>query len=226
MTKLIRAEVYKLTHSLYPWGIWLAYLAFSAVLVRDHTGEFTYLRSAIYPITFLQFLIVGLSAVCLGNEFNLRVIQGCVSSGHSRAGVFCAKTFIYSISTLMINELTLLFFGIQGWMVRGETIDASLMIGMVPSLLAMNMVPLFVAFLSKSSGKAMGFGFLAYALQVASLNTPGITEKAVYLPYGHMFIAFWDGAFSHYPVILAIDIVWILLFLTGSYLAFRRSDLK
>lgn len=226
MTKLIRAEVYKLTHSLYPWGIWLAYLAFSAVLVRDHTGEFTYLRSAIYPITFLQFLIVGLSAVCLGNEFNLRVIQGCISSGHSRAGVFCAKTFIYSISTLMINELTLLFFGIQGWMVRGETIDASLMIGMVPSLLAMNMVPLFVAFLSKNSGKAMGFGCLAYALQVASLNTPGITEKAVYLPYGHMFIAFRDGAFSHYPVILAVDIVWILVFLTGSYLAFRRSDLK
>ena len=226
MTKLIRAEVYKLTHSLYPWGIWLAYLAFSAVLVRDHTGEFTYLRSAIYPITFLQFLIVGLSAVCLGNEFNLRVIQGCVSSGHSRAGVFCAKTFIYSISTLMINELTLLFFGIQGWMVRGETIDASLMIGMVPSLLAMNMVPLFVAFLSKNSGKAMGFGCLAYAFQVASLNTPGITEKAVYLPYGHMFIAFRDGAFSHYPVILAVDIVWILVFLTGSYLAFRRSDLK
>ena len=226
MTKLIRAEVYKLTHSLYPWGIWLAYLAFSAVLVRDHTGEFTYLRSAIYPITFLQFLIVGLSAVCLGNEFNLRVIQGCVSSGHSRAGVFCAKTFIYSISTLMINELTLLFFGIQGWMVRGETIDASLMIGMVPSLLAMNMVPLFVAFLSKNSGKVMGFGCLAYALQVASLNTPGITEKAVYLPYGHMFIAFRDGAFSHYPVILAVDIVWILVFLTGSYLAFRRSDLK
>ena len=226
MTKLIRAEVYKLTHSLYPWGIWLAYLAFSAVLVRDHTGEFTYLRSAIYPITFLQFLIVGLSAVCLGNEFNLRVIQGCVSSGHSRAGVFCAKTFIYSISTLMINELTLLFLGIQGSTVRGETIDACLMIGMVPSLLAMNMVPLFVAFLSKNSGKAMGFGCLAYALQVASLNTPGITEKAVYLPYGHMFIAFRDGAFSHYPVILAVDIVWILVFLTGSYLAFRRSDLK
>ncbi|MBQ4271070.1 MAG: ABC transporter permease [Clostridiales bacterium] len=226
MTKLIRAEVYKLFRSLYLWGIWLAYLVFSATLAGDHIRDYTYLRSAIYPISFLLFLIVGLAAVCIGNEFNIRSIQAYVSSGHSRAGVFFAKTFIYSISALMINELTLLIISIVGWIVRGEAIDAGLMIRLAPSLLAMNLVPLFVAFLTKSSGKAMGFGCLAVALQTASVNTHGITEKAIYLPYGHTFTAFSEGELSHYPVIIAIDIVWILVFLTGSYLAFRRSDLK
>ena len=60
-----------------------------------------------------------------------------------------------------------------------------------------------------------------------SLNTAGISDKAVYLPYGHSLLGYSEELIPEDRTwLLLIDLVWIAVFVIGSYIAVRRSDLK
>ena len=79
MTKVIRAEIYKLFHSFYLWGIGLGYLLVTTILVHDHIDEMSYLRSGMYPIPFMLFFIIALAIVMIGNEFDQRQLQDLIA---------------------------------------------------------------------------------------------------------------------------------------------------
>ncbi|MBR4557012.1 MAG: hypothetical protein IKO15_05965, partial [Clostridiales bacterium] len=59
-----------------------------------------------------------------------------------------------------------------------------------------------------------------------SLNTAGISDKAVYLPYGHSLLGYSETLPADKTGLLLLDLVWIAVFVIGSYIAVRRSDLK
>jgi hypothetical protein len=59
-----------------------------------------------------------------------------------------------------------------------------------------------------------------------SINTAGISDKAVYLPYGHSFLGYSEELPADKTGLLLLDLAWIAVFVIGSYIAVRRSDLK
>lgn len=227
MTKVIRAEIYKLFHSFYLWGIGLGYLLVTTILVHDHIDEMSYLRSGMYPIPFMLFFIIALAIVMIGNEFDQRQLQGYIASGHKRIEVFAGKLTVYLSGSVGIMLVTLLIDGLAGLLIRGETIDFGTILFLIPSFIAIAVVPAFFAFVFKDIGKTLGSGLVSFVLMILSLNTAGISDKAVYLPYGHSLLGYSEELIPEDRTwLLLIDLVWIAVFVIGSYIVVRRSDLK
>ena len=226
MTKVIRAEVYKIFHSFHLWGIALGYLFLNSILVHDHTDEMSFMRSGMYPIPFLIFFMVALAIVMIGNEFDQRQIQGYIAAGHKRFEVFAGKLTVYLLGSVGIMLGTLLLDGLAGLLLRGETIDFGTVMFLIPSFIAIAVVPAFFAFLFKDIGKTLGSGLITFVLMIASVNTAGIREHAVYLPYGHSFLGYAEMLPADKTGLLLIDLAWIAVFVIGSYITVRRSDLK
>ncbi len=88
------------------------------------------------------------------------------------------------------------------------------------------MVPAFLAFVFKDIGRTLGGGLIFYLIMLISLNNSAVNDKAIYLPYGHSLLAYKDILPSDLSGLLMIDAIWMVVLLTGSFLAFRRSDLK
>jgi ABC-type transport system involved in multi-copper enzyme maturation permease subunit len=226
MTKVIRAEIYKLFHSFYLWGIGLGYLLVTTILVHDHIDEMSYLRSGMYPIPFMLFFIIALAIVMIGNEFDQRQLQGYIAAGHKRIEVFAGKLTVYLSGSVGIMLVTLLIDGLAGLLIRGETIDFGTILFLIPSFIAIAVVPAFFAFVFKDIGKTLGSGLISFVLMLLSLNTAGISDKAVYLPYGHSLLGYSETLPADKTGLLLLDLVWIAVFVIGSYIAVRRSDLK
>ncbi len=226
MTKVIRAEVYKIFHSFRYWGIALGYFGLASILVRDHIGVMTYLRSGMYPIPFLLLFVIALAVAMIGNEFDQRQIQGYIAAGNKRIEVFLAKLIVFVVFNAGMMTITLLIHGLMGLLIRGEAIDFGTVLFLIPSFIAISVVPAFFAFVFKDIGKTLGSGLIFFLMMVVSLNTPAISGKAAWLPYGHSLLA-WTGELpADRTLLLLVDLVWIAVFVTGSYIAVRRSDLK
>lgn len=227
MTKVIRAEIYKIFHSFHLWGIALGYLFLNSILVHDHTDEMSFMRSGMYPIPFLIFFMVALAIVMIGNEFDQRQIQGYIAAGHKRFEVFAGKLTVYLLGSVGIMLGTLLLDGLAGLLIRGEAIDFGTVLFLIPSFIAIAVVPAFFAFLFKDVGKTLGSGLVCFVLMIASVNTQGIKEHAIFLPYGHSLLGYAAELLPEDRTwLLLIDLVWIAVFVIGSYIAVRRSDLK
>ena len=52
MTKVIRAEVYKIFHSFHLWGIALGYLFLNSILVHDHTDEIRHVSDTVFNLFY------------------------------------------------------------------------------------------------------------------------------------------------------------------------------
>ena len=226
MTKVIRAEVYKIFHSFHLCGIALGYLFLNSILVHDHTDEMSFMRSGMYPIPFLIFFMVALAIVMIGNEFDQRQIQGYIAAGHKRFEVFAGKLTVYLLGSVGIMLGTLLLDGLAGLLIRGEAIDFGMVLFLIPSFIAIAVVPAFFAFLFKDIGKTLGSGLVCFVLMIASVNTAGISDKAVYLPYGHSLLGYSEALPADRTGLLLLDLAWIAVFVIGSYVAVCRSDLK
>lgn len=226
MTKVIKAEIYKLFHSFHLWGIALAYFALSSILVRDHIGQMSYLRSAMYPIPFLMLFIVALSIVMIGNEFDQRQIQSYIAAGHKRIEVFAGKLITYLSGSVGIMLISLLIHAATGKITRNESMDTSTILFLIPSFISIAVVPAFFAFLFKDIGKTLGCGLGSFVLMMVSLNTRGINDRAVLLPFGHPLLGYAEEIPADKTGLLIIDLIWIAVFVIGSYIAYRRSDLK
>lgn len=226
MTKVIKAEIYKLFHSFYLWGIGLAYLFVTTILVHDHMDEMSYLRSGMYPVPFMILFIIALAIVMIGNEFDQRQIQAYIAAGHKRIEVFAGKLIVYLSGSVGMMLVTLLLDGLAGLLIRGEAIDFGTVLFLIPSFIAIAVVPAFFAFVFKDIGKTLGSGLVCFALMLFSLNTAGISDKAVYLPYGHSLLGYSEALPADKTGLLLLDLAWIAVFVIGSYIAVCRSNLK
>ena len=226
MTKIIRAEIYKLFHSIYYWGIAGGYFLIVSLLVPDHSAKTSVLRSSMYPISFMIFMIFAFAIAMIGNVFDQRLIQTYIASGHKRSEVVSAKLIVFLGGSVGMMLGTLLIHGLVGMIFMGESIDFKTILILIPSFFAVCLVPACLAFVFKDIGKTLGSGLAYYVLMMFSLNTDGISDKAVYLPYGHSILAYFDLMPEDITGLLLIDAAWIAFFLTVSYIALSKSDLK
>lgn len=227
MTKLIRAEVYKLFHSLHLWLIGLAYLLLSSSLIPDYIRRgMSWFQSSIYVGWFFYFMLAALATTMIGVEFDHGVVRNLVSAGNSRLNVFLAKTLVFVASGTMVILLPLLVHSLLGCLISGEAIDLKTMLLLIPSFMATCMPFLFLGFLFRDTGRTLGVGLILFILKVISVNTPSIMKWAIYLPYGHRIQVYFGIFYDHLADGFIIDIIWIVVFLIASYAAFRRCDLK
>ena len=124
MPKLIKAESYKLFHSVYLWLIGLGFFLLNSSLIPDYLKRgFTWFDGSLYIGKFFFFMIAALAVIFLGSEFEQRVIQNYVTAGNSRADVFWAKTIVFLVSSTAILEGTLFIHALIGLIFKGEPID-------------------------------------------------------------------------------------------------------
>lgn len=227
MPKLIKAESYKLFHSVYLWLIGLGFFLLNSSLIPDYLKRgFTWLDGSLYIGKFFFFMIAALAVIFLGSEFEQRVIQHYVTAGNSRNSIFWAKSIVFLLSGTAILEGTLLIHGLMGLIINGEPIDYKVMTLLLPSFIAECTVPLFLGFLFKDVPKTLAGGLIFFAITIATINTPSTVEKAIYLPYAQRLQPLEGTFYGNLTVNLVIDIIWTAVFLAGAYAAFRHSDLK
>ena len=227
MTKLIRAEVYKLTHSLHLWLIGLAYLLLSSSLSPDYIrrGK-SWFESSVYVGLFFYFMLAALATTMIGVEFDHGVIRNLVSAGNSRLKVFLSKALVFVVSGTIVIILPLLIHSLLGYLISGEAMDIKTMLLLIPSFIGTCMPFLFLGLLFRDTGRTLGGGLIFFVLMHLAINTAGTAERAVFIPYAQRLQvlngAFYDNLFLN----IAIDIIWIGAFLIASYAVFRRCDLK
>lgn len=226
MSRIIKAELYKILHSPAPWGIAAGYFILVSILVPDHSGDVSFFRSSLYPIPFMIFMQIALALSMIGNEFDQRMLQGYVASGNKRFHIFLGKLLVYLLISTGMIVVTLLIHSLYGLITRGEAIPFGTILFLLPSFVGICMIPAFLAFVFKDIGRTLGSGLIFYLIMIVSLNNASISDKSVYLPFGHSLLAYKDILPSDLSGLLMIDAVWIIVLLTGSFLAFRRSDLK
>ena len=227
MAKLIKAEIYKLCHSFYLWCIGGVYFLLNSILLIDYIkrGE-TCFNGSMYFGFFLFFLIAALAVLFFGNEFDQRVVQNYVTAGNSRTDVFFAKTIVFLTSSVSIVTITLFIHSLAGYVFLGEAIDLKTTVCLIPSFIATCTVPMFLGFLFRDIGKTMAGTLIFFVLTIASVNTNGIMEWAIYLPDAQRLLAYKGIFFESITLNLIIDVVWTIVFTVASYAAFRKSDLK
>ena len=227
MVKLIEAEIYKIFHSLYFWCIAAAYFILNSLLLFDYIkrGVICF-NASLYFGFFFFFLIGALAVLFFGNEFDQRVIQNCVTSGNKRTDVFIAKSVVFLTGSVAIIVITLLIHSLVGKIFLGEPIDLKTIICLIPSFVATCTVPLFFGFLFKDIGKTLAGVLIFFVLMIASVNTQGIMEWAIYLPDAQRLLAYKGVFFESITMNIVIDVIWTVVFLAGSYAVFCKSDLK
>lgn len=226
MTKIIRAEFYKLFHGIAPWGIMLGYIFLCSILVRDHYDQMSFFRAAAYPIPFMLFLQIALAVYMIGHEFDQRFLQSYVASGNKRYQIFLGKLLVYLAVSVGMPLITVLIYGTVGQVTRGEAIPWASFLFLLPAFIGMSMVPAILAFIFKDIGKTLGSGLVFYLIMIICVNKAGVSDKVVYLPFGQPFLVYGDIVPSDITSLVLIDIAWIFVLVIGSYIAFRKSDLK
>lgn len=227
MTKLLKAEVYKIFHSIYFWLIWAIYLAINTILVPDFVNRgMTWIRSSLFYGTYLFFMVVALAVAAFGNDMEHRVLDNYVAAGHSRFSVFLSKTLVYLTCGTIMLTLTLLIHTLIGHLTNGDQFDYRTVIMLIPSFVATCTIPMFFAFIFQDIGKTLVLGLVSFVVMVTALNYDSVSEKIIYLPFAQRLVFFSGKADGHLALMLVIDVIWIAVFTAGSYLAFCRRDLK
>lgn len=227
MPKLIKAESYKLFHSVYLWLIGLGFFLLNSSLIPDYLKRgFTWLDGSLYIGKFFFFMIAALAVIFLGSEFEQRVIQHYVTAGNSRNSIFWAKSIVFLLSGTAILEGTLFIHAFIGLIFKGEPIDYKTMLLLIPAFIAECTVPLFFGFLFRDIAKTLAGGLIFFVITIATLNTADIVDKAMFLPYAQRLQPLEGTFYGNLTVNLVIDIIWTAVFLVGAYAAFRHSDLK
>ncbi len=228
MSKLLKAEFYKLFHSWYFWGIGLFNLFLSSVLLLDSVGETSNLFFAsLYNMPILYFLTIIFSALFVGNDFGRRTLQSYINAGHRRGKILFVKLAVHQIACMVILSLPLLIHSIIDIFVTKEALTSIGTVGIVVvSQFAMCLLPFFFAFLFRDIGKTLAVPMVLFFLIIFLMNGDRAQLISRILPLGQLrLIALQQSDISSVQF-LFFDFLWILVLCLGAYLRFRRSDLK
>ena len=206
MSNLLKAEFYKLFHSWYFWGIGLFNLLLSSVLLLDSVGETSNLFFAsIYNMPILYFLTIIFSALFVGNDFGRRTLQSYINAGHRRGKILFAKLVVHQIACMVILSFPLLLHSIIGTFVtKGALASIGIVVMVIASLFAMVLFFLMVFLMNGDQAQ-----LISQILPMGQLRLMALQQSNI---SGGQFM------FS--------DFLWVLALCLGTYLWFRRSDLK
>lgn len=232
MANLMKAELYKLSHSRYFWGTGIFHFLLSSLLLLDSKGKTAGLFFAsLYNIPLLYFLVIVFAALFVGNDLGGRTLHSHLWAGRKRAGVFFVKVIVYQAGCFAIFALPLFFHGLLGWLCMGETFAAidGMFVTVVMTALsvtAMCVLPLFLAFLFCDTGRTLTVSMVLFFLMIFLMNGEQAQLMMRILPMGHLRLislqqpGIADASFA------AVDFLWSFLLYLGAGVLFCRADLK
>jgi len=232
MNNLLKAEGYKLIHNKSFWGIlFFSFLLGSVLLFDSRKLTEGLLNASLYNTPLLYFLIIIFAVLFIGEDFGNRTIHLFMSGGHERGSVLFSKAFLYSAACEIILAGPLLLHGLIG-VVTGNTVGLSAveflvkMVLVFLAVLAMGMLPFTFAFIFKDIGRTLAVPLTAFFLMVFVLNGDSSGRAAVILPIGQLRLLSLNKLAVPETVIWGIDVFWIVVLYTVSYISLCRSDLK
>lgn len=231
MLKIMRAECYKLFHSIYFPAIALIYLLlFTSNLFDSYRRTQNIFEASIRNIAFPYFLILAMGVCFFGSDFDTKTITAYISAGHKRSAIFLAKAAVFMPASVLITAGSIMVHVLGSIPFIGKTLTfgyvASNMLVIVPSLFAMSAVGVLIGFIFKNVGGTLGAGIGVQILVVAALNSKNSAFFMKYLPVGHSALIVLHKLEEPAMFYVSISLIWILVCLIGGYVFFVRADMK
>lgn len=235
MLKTLKAELYKLLHSRYIWVVAAAQLAMTGVMIydmrmREAVSGFQY---AIYFMTYLTFfagIIVGMAA---GDDFDTRTYQHYLTGGKGRITYAASKLIICALANLFAAGLPLTVYGVTD-LCNGSLHEFNKPLWQVGlatffSIITVSSVMVFIAFAVKNMGKTIigSIMFVIFCLAFTAVEGAGLQLASVkVIPVLQPLFIATDIFEYSVPVMILVDILWIIAAVCGIAAVFKKADLK
>lgn len=189
-----------------------------------------------YCTCLLTLFPILLGALSFGSDFINRTINNEVSAGHNRLKIFFCKIIVYFIGVnliILIAPFINLILNYSLYSIHHEFISGGVILiktFFITALLGMaaSSIIIFIAFVFRDVGKTVGISVFMYILNIQILGSSSIkTTLLRFLPLSEMRLILYrpliNGQFEEAGL---VSIVTIIFFLAGSYLCFKRSELR
>lgn len=204
---------------------------------KAHVAKDEIISISFYCTCILTLFPILLGALSFGNDFINRTINNEVSAGHNRFKIFFCKVIVYFIGVNFIIliapfvNLTLNNYSLHS--IHHEFISEGVILiktFFITALLGMaaSSVIIFIAFIFRDVGKTVGISVFMYILNIQMLASSSIkTTLLRFLPLSQMRLILYrpliKGQFEEAGL---VSIATIIFFLAGSYLCFKRAELR
>ncbi len=230
MSKLIKAEFYKIFHSRYYWGICLIYLLmYTSNLFDSIPRTDNILQASVRNVLFSYFIIFGLAVVFFGNEFEQRNHMTAIAAGKKRSDYFLAKTIVFLILSLVMTVVPIWIHILGSIPFLGVTMETDYIMNcmkiLVPAFIAMGEVAVFSGLVFRSVAGILITGAVTNIALIAAFNSKYMSLFGKVIPVGHSVLI--AAGTNDRPALYyaGISMIWTVVMLVVSYLVFRRADL-
>ena len=232
MTRLLKAEFYKLIRSRSFWLIVVSSFLLGSLLLLD-TQRITadLFCASLYNTPLLYFMVIIFTAIYAGGDFGERTLQYFVAAGHKRGEILFTKTVTCQIACNVILAVPLAAHGILENVLYNDfyILHRHLLIEsgvIILGILAMCMLPLCCAFIFKDMGRTLVVPMVIYFFAIFVLNSEKAQSIAVFLPMGQLRLLALNELNVSMAAAAGIDLLWIAGLYVAAYFGFHRSDLK
>ena len=154
-------------------------------------------------------------------------LQSYINAGHRRGKILFAKLVVHQIACMVILSFPLLLHSIIGTFVtKGALASIGIVVMVIASQFAMCLLPFFFAFIFRDIGKSMAVPMVLFFLMVFLMNGDQVQLISQILPMGQLRLMALQQSNISGGQFMFSDFLWVLALCLGTYLWFRRSDLK
>lgn len=190
-----------------------------------------------YCTCVLTLFPILLGCLSFGSDFINRTINNEVSAGHNRLKIFFCKVSTYFIGVNLIILMapfvnlilnySLYRFNHYDFVNEGVILIKTFFITALLGMAASSVI-IFIAFIFRDVGKTVGISVFMYILSIQMLGSSSIkTTLLRFLPLSEMRLILYrpliKGQFEEAGM---VSIATIIFFLAGSYLCFKRAELR
>lgn len=141
--------------------------------------------------------------------------------------ILFAKLVVHQIACMVILSFPLLLHSIIGTFVtKGALASIGIVVMVIASQFAMCLLPFFFAFIFRDIGKSMAVPMVLFFLMVFLMNGDQTQLISQILPMGQLRLMALQQSNISGGQFMFSDFLWVLALCLGTYLWFRRSDLK
>ncbi|MFR4630318.1 MAG: hypothetical protein ACLT8Q_13680 [Lachnospiraceae bacterium] len=137
------------------------------------------------------------------------------------------KLVVHQIACMVILSFPLLLHSIIGaFVTKGALESIDIVVMVIASQFAMCLLPFFFAFIFRDIGKSMAVPMVLFFLMAFLMNGDQAQLISPILPMGQLRLMALQQSNISGGQFMFSDFLWVLALCLGTYLWFRRSDLK
>lgn len=240
MINLLRTEFYKMFRSKSFWVILIISTVLGVMMSQDgkvRIGKDEIISISFYCTCILTLFPILLGSISFGSDFINRTINNEISAGHNRSRIFFCKVIVYFIGVNLIILIapfinlilncSLHKFVSYGFINEGAVLIKTFFITSLLEMAASSVI-IFIAFIFRDVGKTVGILVFMYILNIQILGSSDIKTTFIrFLPLSEMRLILYRPLINgQFQEAVLVSIVTIIFFLAGSYLCFKKSELR